>query len=274
MPGTSDDAGRNIILALLGLFIVVQGLGLYLGSKLITVIPVGQVITSPEYGGYIFAYILFATAVVLLIIKYWKNFLKVMEVLAVFVSAEIFFEVLLLGFVPFGSETIPAVVLAAAITLSRLVWKNIITQDIAMLISIIGVGALIGANIGFLPALILLGLLTVYDVIAVFKTKHMVTMAKEIVKQQLAFTLAIPTPKHVFQLGGGDLVMPLMFSVAVLREFGLVVALATVLGSMITLTAFFAWLFNRPGRAYPALPPVTLGAILGWSLAVVIGVLF
>jgi presenilin-like A22 family membrane protease len=230
--------------------------------------------TDAVYGVGIFFYILLATGFVLLVIKYWKNFLKVMEVVSILVSSWVFFQVLILGFVPYGAEVVPALVLAIAVTLSRLVWKNLLTQNIAMLLSIIGVGALIGASLGFLPALILLGLLTVYDVIAVFKTKHMVTMAQEITKQQLAFTLAIPTPKHVFQLGGGDLVMPLVFSIAVLREFGPVVAIATVLGSMITLTVFFAWLFNRPGKAYPALPPVTLGAILGWSLAVIIGVLF
>ncbi|MCK4327333.1 MAG: hypothetical protein KAW41_02540 [Candidatus Diapherotrites archaeon] len=265
--------GQKVVLALLGLFLVVQAFGLYLGSKLIA-LPEIEPMTEAVWGAGIFLYILIATAFVLLIIKYWKNFLKVMELLAIFVSTEIFFEVLLLGFVPESTAFIVALTLALAITASRVFWKNILTQNVAILLSIIGVGALLGAQLGFLPAIILLGLLTVYDVIAVFKTKHMVTMAKEITKQQLAFTLAIPTKKHTFQLGGGDLVMPLVFSVAVLREFGLVTALSTVTGSMLCLILFFAWLFKRPGRAYPALPPVTLGAIIGWSIAVLAGVVF
>jgi len=265
-------ATHRIVLALFALFIVVQAVGLYLGSKLIA-IPEIQPVTGAVYGVGIFVYILFSTAIILLIIKYIKRFLRVMELLAIFVSTEIFFEILLLGFVPAGAEFLPAVALALTVTASRVFWKNILTQNIAMLLSIIGVGALLGATLGFLPALILLGLLAIYDVVAVFKTKHMVTMAKEIVKQKLAFTLAIPTPQHVFQLGGGDLVMPLVFSVAVLREFGLVTALATVTGSMLLLMLFFAWLFKRPGRAYPALPPVTIGAIIGWAFAVLAGVL-
>lgn len=272
MPKQKGDTNKTIVLSLLGLFLVVQSIGLYLGSKLIA-LPELEATTEAVYGVGIFLYILVATAIVLLVIKYWKNFLKVMELLAIFVSTEIFFEILLMGFVTPGTEGTIAIALAALITISRVFWKNILTQNIAVLLSIIGVGSLIGASLGFLPAIILLGLLTIYDVIAVFKTKHMVTMAKEITKQKLAFTMAIPTKKHVFQLGGGDLVMPLVFSIAVLREFGLVTALATVTGSMVTLILFFAWLFNRPGKAYPALPPVTIGAIVGWSIAVIAGVL-
>ena len=38
MPASSDDStGKSIILALLGLFILVQGVGLYLGSKLVAI---------------------------------------------------------------------------------------------------------------------------------------------------------------------------------------------------------------------------------------------
>jgi len=260
---------QKVVLVLLATLLLVQAIGLYLGSKLV-VLPEIQPESDAVYGVGIFLYIMVATAVVLVVIRYKRKLLKVFELLSIFISTEIFFEVLLLGFVPEETGAMAAMALALLITLSRVFWKNMLTQDVAILLSIIGVGALLGASLGFLPALILLGLLAVYDVLAVFQTKHMVTMAKEIVKQKLAFTMAIPTKGHVFQLGGGDLVMPLVFSVAVLREFGMVAAIATVVGSMVVLMAFFAWLVNRPGKAYPALPPVTIGAILGWALAVLL----
>ena len=266
------DANRKVVLYLLGLLLFVQLLGLYLGSKLIRVMPQSQVASGAEFGVFIFAYILFATGVMLLIIKYWKNVLRGMELFSVLFSTFIFFSVFLFELVPAGLEDVLGVLLALIVTASRVFWKTFLTQNVAMLLSIIGVGAMIGASLGFLPALILLGLLTIYDVIAVFKTKHMVTMAKEIIKQKLAFTMAIPTKNHTFQLGGGDLAMPLVFSVAVLREFGMATALATVGGSMLFLVIFFAWLSKKPGKAYPALPPVTLGAIAGWAIAVLIGV--
>ena len=261
---------QMVALLLLGLLLFVQLLGLYLGTKLV-LLPEIEPMTEAVYGIGIFLYILVATGFVLLVIKYWKRGLRLFELLSVFLATEIFFEIFFLGLVEPGLEVGIALLLAAGITIARIFKKNILTQNIAILLSIIGVGALLGASLGFLPALILLGLLTIYDIIAVFKTKHMVTMAKEITKQKLAFTLAIPTKKHLFQLGGGDLAMPLVFSVAVLREFGLTTALATVAGSMVVLVMFFAWLAKKPGKAYPALPPVTIGAILGWAIAVIVG---
>ncbi len=260
---------QKVVLVLLATLLVVQAIGLYLGSKLVA-LPEIQPTTDAAYGVGIFLYIMVATAVVLVVIRFKKKLLKVFELLSIFISTEVFFEVLLLGFVPEGTGAAAALVLALIVTLSRALWRNMLTQNVAILLSIIGVGALLGASLGFLPALILLGLLAVYDVLAVFQTKHMVTMAKEIVKQKLAFTMAIPTKGHVFQLGGGDLVMPLVFSVAVLREFGLVAAASTVIGSIAVLMAFFAWLVDRPGKAYPALPPITIGAILGWAAAVLL----
>jgi len=189
---------QKVVLVLLLTLLFVQTIGLYLGSKLIA-IPEIQPATGAIYGVGIFLYIMVATAVVLIIIRFKRKLLKAMELLSIFISTEIFFEAMLLGFVPEGTGATIAIGLALLITLSRVFWKNMLTQDVAILLSIIGVGALLGASLGFLPALILLGLLAVYDVLAVFQTKHMVTMAKEIVKQKLAFTMAIPrrTPKYI-----------------------------------------------------------------------------
>jgi len=263
----SDES--KVVLALLVLFILVQSMGIYLGMKLIT-IPELEPATGAEWGGFLFLYILFATGVILVVIKYVKKLLLVLEALTIFFSTEIFFEVLLMGFVPADVGAGIAVLLALLLVVLRFFERNIWTQNLALLLSVMGVGALLGASLGVLPALVLLGLLTVYDVIAVFKTKHMVKMAKAIVKQKLAFTFAIPTKKHVFQLGGGDLVMPLVFTISVLREFGLGNALFVMFFSMLALMALFGYLVKRPGKAYPALPPVTIGAITGFMLSILL----
>lgn len=248
------------------LFLLVQSVGIYLGSKLITV-PEIVPETSAAAGGFVFAYILVATGVILLVIRFWPAFLKVMEVLAILFSTEIFFEVLFLDIVPADTGFQAAILLALAITALRVLKRNILTQNTAMLLSIMGVGSLLGASLGIVPATVLLGLLAAYDVVAVFKTKHMVTMAKEITKQNLAFTLAIPTKKHVFQLGGGDLVLPLIFTVSVLREAGLASALITMTCSMLGLLVLFSYLVSKPGRAWPALPPVAIGAMIGFGIS-------
>jgi presenilin-like A22 family membrane protease len=234
--------------------------------KAISVIPVPEY-TTVEGGGGLFISILIATVFMLALVKFVPQALKVLEFIAILTSTFYFFLLLLLGVVPDALLEIIALIFGLGFAVMRVLKRNIITQNAAMLASIIGVGAFLGSELGFLPAITLLTALTFYDIIAVFYTKHMVTLAKEVVKQRLAFTVAIPTRKHLFQLGGGDLVMPLVFTVAVLREFGLMVALSTMVGSMLVLVAFFAWLFSRPGKAYPALPPVTLGAMAGFILS-------
>ncbi len=256
----------KILAAVFAMFLLVQGIGIYLGTKLISVITVAPM-QSAEMGGFVFLYIMFATAVMLVMIRFIPWILKVLEFLAIFFSAEVFFEVVLMGFAADETVLLAAVVLALALAVIRVLHRTLLTQNASILISIMGVGALLGSYMGFIPAITLLAALTFYDIVAVFYTKHMVTLAKEVTKQKLAFTMAIPTKKHLFQLGGGDMIMPLIFTVSVLREFGLAVALGTMVGSMVVLVGFFAWLFSRPGRAYPALPPVTIGACFGFVIS-------
>jgi len=260
---------QKLILSLLTMFFFVQMIGLYLGWKLIQQ-PEIQPETSAIAGAGIFLYILVATAVLLALIKFVPQILKLIEVVSIFFSTEIFFEVLFLGFATPTIGFYTALVFAAAVVIARMLKKNYTTQNIAILLSIMGVGSLLGATLGVIPAMVLLGLLAVYDVIAVFKTKHMITLAKEVIKQKLAFTVAIPTSKRVYQLGGGDLVMPLIFTVAVLREYGPMEAVVTVTGAMLGLVALFALLIKKPGKAYPALPPVAIGSFIGLGIALTV----
>jgi len=118
------DANQKVILILLATLLVVQGVGLYLGAKLIA-IPEMAPTTDAIYGVGIFLYIMVATAVVLVIIKFKRKLLKVMELLSIFLSTNIFFVVLLMDFMPDNMASAIAWILAGGITLSRIFWKNL-----------------------------------------------------------------------------------------------------------------------------------------------------
>src|SRR3989338_4603794 len=108
---------------------------------------------------------------------------------------------------------------AILLTASRIVLsENLLLRNAASIIAIIGAGALLGVSLGVVPVIVFVILLSAYDFIAVFKTKHMVTLAKAMTKKNLAFTIALPTKEHKFELGTGDLVVPLVFASAVLQE--------------------------------------------------------
>src|SRR6266702_6033795 len=55
-----------------------------------------------------------------------------------------------------------------------------------------GVTAILGISFGLLPAILLLVALAVYDAWAVYRTKHMITLADELTSQRLPILLVIP----------------------------------------------------------------------------------
>lgn len=263
---------KEVMLLLLAMFLFVQALGLYVGSQLIEA---GVSVTeNPEdvaNSALLFVYILATTALVILIIRYKKWLLRVLEALAIFFASDVVFETFV------GA---PGIALAFALTAAKVLRPSLLTQNLALVFSVAGAGAVLGASLGLLPVVIFMLLLAAYDFISVFVTKHMVYMAKEITKTPMAFTAALPyapakTGKagkkraHVFQLGGGDLVIPLVFAVSVMHSFGLKAALFAEAGAGVALALLFLSVLKRP-KPLPALPPITAGAFLGFLVGVAV----
>ncbi len=127
-------------------------------------------------------------------------------------------------------------------------------------------------------------ILSVYDFVSVFITKHMVSMAKAVTERPMAFTIASPhkfkqskyipikgTKKkvHVFQLGLGDVIIPMMFSVSILNSFTILNSIITVIGSLVALI-FLTIVITRKPMALPALPFVCTGALAGYLISLLI----
>lgn len=215
-------------------------------------------------------YILFITGLFLFLMKYFKGrVFPLMEALAVFATTWIVVDVLLPG-----TGFMFAVLLVALRFALR---KNIWIKNTASVFAVSGAGALIGVSLGIIPVLVFVSLLSVYDIIAVFGTKHMVKMAKAIVSKNLAFTFTIPTKEHDFQLGTGDLVMPLVFGTAVfataLNESVLIallpvsmVLIASILGLIGTLH-----ICAEKKVALPALPLQSVYMISVWVYCLILG---
>ncbi len=266
---------RDLILQLAMFFLIVNALGLIVGYHLIrldlqtTIINDNQEDPINSIG--LIGYMLLGTAFILLAIKFFPDkilywVLKGMEILALVTTAFITFWGLS-GYAPGLTDDIvqPIAILLAVglITVRIFLPQYLIWRNVSSIVATVGVGALLGASIGVLPVIVFLVLLSVYDYIAVFKTKHMVTMAKAVAKKNLSFTFALPTEKHQFELGTGDLVMPLVFSVSVLNDSlnrGLPWPNAAIPSVIILLASFIGLAFTldygskNVGKALPALP--------------------
>jgi len=267
----------------------VQFLGLYIGNEYLSLIEVGlaqPVFESPERIEntlFLVSYILVSTFFIILIIKYKKILLRVVEVVVIFFALLFTLDFLF----PIMIFYIPlSLLLALVLIIWRFKRPSFLNQNLIIALSIPSVGAIIGASLGIIPSLLLLVLLSVYDFISVFITKHMIYMAKEMIKTPSAFSLAFPhkfkkpvlfkvgkkkvrKKFHVFQLGSGDLAIPLMFSVSVLSSFSLNHALFTIFGSAIMLTLIIYFATKKP-KALPAIPLISAGTLTGFLISLIL----
>lgn len=168
--------------------------------------------------------------------------------------------------------------------------------DTAGLAVAAGVTALVGISFGILPALLFLVALAVYDAIAVYKTKHMLTLADAVSGLRLPILLVVPKgfpysfrhqPRLQDQLdrgeeraamfmGLGDIIIPGILVVssfanlpAALTAGGLpgnlVVAGATLVGTLVGFGLLMRFVLS--GRPQAGLPLLNAGAILGYLVS-------
>lgn len=129
-----------------------------------------------------------------------------------------------------------------------------------------GVASIFGISLTIIPCLILLTVLAVYDAIAVYKTKHMVTLAKSFMETKLPILFEIPRKEGDPRIMGmGDAVIPAILAVSASFFLGNGIinlpALGTVVGTCIGFVALT--LFMHEG-AHAGLPFLNSGAILGF----------
>ncbi len=160
---------------------------------------------------------------------------------------------------------------------------NILIHDFAIAFAVAGVGAQLGLSLSVGSVLILFALLSLYDVLAVYKTKHMVKMFKSLSGKGVLLALIIPFKlknfllktkkakigKDFLVLGTGDLAFPLIFAISCLR-INLMTSLFVIAGAIFGLIIIFFLLLNQDERkAMPALPPIAFGSILGFVIALI-----
>jgi presenilin-like A22 family membrane protease len=230
---------------------------------------------------------LFSTLFIFLIVRFLKfkrgkrAIFKILFILSVFFGGLIFLEVWL-------PEPIPLIFLS----LSIFWWlkkPSVLNQDILMILGIVGTGSILGLSLKPEFIILLLIIFSIYDFIAVYKTKHMVKMAKEMIEERaiLAFIIPLNIPgfkenlekvqfpaesgeRKFLILGGGDVAFPLIFSSSLI-PLGISKSLIVALFSLIGLFANFLFFFKQKERKpIPALPPIALFSITGYLLTLII----
>lgn len=256
---------KKIFLILITIFVITQTLGILVANNLLSLgiksSPITGDMNNPLEAIYLIFIILLMTTIILWIIKHkkQKKFLWLFEGIAIFATSTI-----VLG--SFLKNDFVVFIFVLIILAYRYTHKqNILFKNFVSIIAIAGAGSLIGVSLGVIVVIIFMILLSIYDFIAVFKTKHMIELGKNVVKQNLAFTITMPTKKHSFELGNGDLIIPLILATSIIANGffnnNFLVAILCLIGSLIGLIISI-YLVSIKKISLPALPPQTIIMII------------
>lgn len=187
----------------------------------------------------------------------------------------------------------------ALVSITNIVWADILSlllvilffsfnkvfiQNIAVILALVGVGTILGLSLSPLTVVIVLVVMSFYDIWSVYITKHMIALANGMIQAGAIFGFVIPIANRDFFtntkdmtpgqrsmiLGSGDVVFPLVLAASVARTSlagAIVVAMFSSVGLWFTHLLFV----NQPERkAMAALPPIAMMSILGYLVFLLI----
>lgn len=163
-----------------------------------------------------------------------------------------------------------ALALAVILGLWKVFLPNFVVHNMSELFIYGGLAVIFVPMLTPLYAVLLLVLLSVYDMYAVWKSKHMIKMAKFQAKSGIFAGFMLPyiqkegkkSKTRTAVLGGGDIGFPLIFAGTILVSLGLLSSLIVALFSSFSL--FLLLFFSKKDRFYPAMPFLTSGCLLGF----------
>lgn len=319
---------RNITLLLMILFMTAQVIGLFIFSRSMHVtqvvnettgmtktvlvdsdIPGGRpdTVGADAFFFVVFA-LLFGTALVFLIIKFkffklWKGWFFLAIAMTIGISLSVFIDYYI------------ALVLGVVLASLKLFKPNIFTHNISEIFMYSGIVIMLAPIFGepttqvVLPFInyvvpipenmfwlfMMLGAVSLYDAIAVWKSKHMITMAKAQAKNKMFAGLMIPygkaspeskkTKVHVSIpkgmkkknvtsaiLGGGDIAFPMLFAGGTMRQLILLDGLSIdaaflkvlIIPVVVGAALYMLLIKGKKDTFYPAMPFISVGCILGY----------
>ncbi len=249
-------------------FFMTGGLALAAGAR--TIVRGGYVPSAVISVPYALALLLFATLLLLFVLRVFKSPIIFETLFALTMLSGAWF----LADIFFSPGA--AIVIGSAVILLRFIWKSVLAANASLIVGVAGIAASLASSLSANAVLVLLTVLSFYDIVAVYRTKHMVRMFRALASRGalFAFKLTPITPRALFApadaggdgmvLGTGDVALPVILAVAAVRTAP-IHAVSALAGAMIGFVLMVALYFSQTRRApMPALPPIALGSILAY----------
>jgi len=287
--------GRNmkhtwiITCFLILMFFASQVIGLYITDKYIEVpasaenkvvwknlsvagVPINTPDVEPIIStGYIIGAVILGTLLILLIIRLNTVFLwKLWFYFAVVMCLSLAFGALI--------PALYAFIIALVFGFFKVFRPNIYLHNLTELFVYSGLAVIFVRMLDVKYSFILLIVLSFYDMYAVWKSKHMIKMAKFQTKSGIFAGLLIPYAAPSLRgvkkkvrtavLGGGDIGFPLIFAGTVLVASGFIPAL--IVSACTTASLSILLLLSQKDRFYPAIPFLTAGCAVGYLITLLL----
>ncbi|MBI2004378.1 hypothetical protein HYS72_02850 [Candidatus Pacearchaeota archaeon] len=295
-----------IILVLLGMFIATQFIGLYVVKHYSqNALPYGmeppeEINPTNAFPSIIIAFII-AIALFFLLTKFKVEFiLKLWFFAVVSLAIGLAFYALLTNNLSsekliFGNIPLIATLIAIPLAFIKIYKRNLIVHNATELLIYPGIAAVFVPLLNIWTMIILLILISVYDMWAVWHSGIMQKMAKyqintlkifsgffipylskkdrnkirmlkqkykksELKKKKIKINIAI--------LGGGDVVFPIISAGVMLKTLGIWPAIFVILGAVLGLS--YLLFFSEKKKFYPAMPFITAGIFLGMLISAIL----
>ena len=248
-----------MVVSLLSLFLVCEFFGLFVSYSYNQVqLPYGiepPPMQPSEAVLYIISAIIFVTIFFLLLQRLkWKLFMKLWFMLAFVLCTSVSLSVFIIDWV--------ALIIAFILIVLRMKEKDLYLHNLTEILIYGGAVAIFSPLLTVFSMAIIMIIISAYDFISVFITKHMITMAKSQSEEGIFAGLVIRFKDEVAILGGGDVAFPLMFASVVIREVSAIASIFTIYGATLGLLGLI--ILGKRKKFYPALPLITLGSFAGF----------
>lgn len=264
----------------IGFFILAQIFGIFTALKILEILNLEKISLEPvSFWDFILGFAL-ATLLVFLLIKFLK-----FKSGKIFLFRGFFIFVISLGSFLFFSLWLGdffALIFLLVLIFLWLKSPNILIHNFLMISGIVGMGSVFGLRLEPLMVVLILILFSVYDFIAVYKTKHMIKMAKEMIEAGAILGLIFPSQLSDFNaklkkvspggkfliLGGGDIIFPLILCVSLTPQGFLKPLIVAIFATFGLAFSFYLFISQKTRKPIPALPPIALFSIIGFLITI------
>ena len=210
---------------------------------------------------------------------------------AIFISLRVLQAEINLGVAQFPLSWLISLIIAVPLAFYKVFKRNIIIHNMTELVIYPGIAVIFASLLNIWTVVLLLVLISIYDMYAVWHAGFMQKMAKYQIQKVKVFSgFFVPyigkkqrdmisqlkkskskklkdkkIKVSVAILGGGDVVFPIILAGVVLINWGLIQALMISFGATLALGGLF-WL-SKKGKFYPAMPFITAGCFIALALS-------